>query len=161
MNIMNYYNEISEGYEELHREEQLKKLELIADYLRPKKTDFLLDVGCGTGITTERWGCVKTGADPAIKLLKKTKKGVFYINAEAEHLPFKDKSFDIVISITAIQNFHNVKKGIEEIKRVGKKRFVLSVLKKSERIGKIKGIIERNFKVKKIIEEDKDFIFII
>jgi len=158
---MNYYNKISEGYEELHREEQLKKLELIVDYLRPKKTDFLLDVGCGTGITTERWGCIKIGADPAVKLLKKAKKGVFYINAEAEHLPFKDKGFDVVISITAIQNFYDVKKGIAEIKRVGKKRFVLSALKKSKKIGKIKEIIEKNFKVKEIIEEDKDFIFII
>lgn len=159
---MNYYNEISKGYEELHKEEQTKKLEIISKYLKPKKNEILLDVGCGTGITTERWNCARIGADPSIKLLKKAKKkGIFYVNAEAEHPPFKDNSFDIVISITAIQNFHNIKKGIEEIKRVGKKNFVLSALKKSNKINKIKEIIEKNFKIKKRIEEDKDFIFII
>lgn len=157
---MNYYNKISEGYEELHKEEQLKKLDIISKHLKPKKTNVLLDVGCGTGITTERWSCVKVGVDPAVKLLKKAK-GAFYINAEAEHLPFKDKSFDTVISITAIQNFYDMGKGLKEIKRVGKKRFVLSALKKSEKIEKIKEIIEKNFKVKKRIEEDKDFIFVI
>jgi len=166
--IMTYYNQISEGYEELHKEEQLKKLRIISRYLKPKKTDLLLDVGCGTGITTERWKCIKTGIDPAIKLLKKAKtkkakegKNTPYINAEAEHLPFKNSSFDIVISITAIQNFHNIKKGIAEIKRVGKNKFILTALKKSKNISKIKDLIEENFKVKETVEEDKDFIFII
>ena len=32
---MTYYNEISEGYEELHKEEQLKKIELIKKFLKP------------------------------------------------------------------------------------------------------------------------------
>ncbi len=177
---MDYYDQISEGYEELHREEQLKKVKLIANYLKPKKTEFLLDVGCGTGITTERWNCVRIGADPAVKLLEKAKlknkprnnsknksrdnlnnKNIFYLNSEAEHLPFKDNSFDIVISITAMQNFRNIEKGIKEMKRVGKKKFILSALKKSKNINKIKKIIEKRFEVKKLIEEDKDIIFII
>lgn len=157
---MNYYNEISQGYEELHKEEQLKKVKLISNYLKPKKTDILLDVGCGTGITTKSWDCIKIGVDPAIKLLKKAK-SAFYINAEAEHLPFKDNSFDVVISITAIQNFNSIKKGIEEIKRVGKKKFVLTALKKSDKINEITDIIQKNFKVKEKTEEEKDIVFII
>ena len=157
---MTYYNEIAEGYEELHKEEQLKKIEIISKNIRINKNDLLLDVGCGTGITTKPWKCKKIGIDPAIRLLQKASDGI-YINAEAEHIPFKANSFDCVISITAIQNFNDIEKGLLEIKRVGKKRFVLSFLKKSNEGDEIKKLIEEMFDVKKVIEEEKDLIFII
>lgn len=160
---MNYYNQIAEGYEELHKEEQLKKIELIKQYFKPKQTDLLLDVASGTGLTTEPWDCRRIGIDPAIKLLERAKnrKEIQYINAEAEHIPFKDKSFDIVVSITAIQNFNDMEKGLREIKRVGKEKFILSALKKSPKIEKIKELINKIFELKETIEEDKDVIFII
>lgn len=159
---MNYYNEISEGYEELHKEEQQKKVELIKNYLKPKQTDLLLDVASGTGLTTEPWNCKRIGLDPAIKLLEKArnKQEIQYINAEAEHIPFKDNSFDIVISITAIHNFNNIEKGLREIKRVGKDKFILSTLKKSRKIREISKLIKKIFKPEEIIEEEKDIIFI-
>lgn len=157
---MGYYDEISKGYEELHKEEQLKKLDLIQKNFKVSEDELLLDVGCGTGITTSPWKCGKIGLDPAIKLLEKADSGI-YVNAEAEHIPFKDKSFDVVISITAIQNFHDIEKGLEEIKRVGKERFVLSFLKKSSKREIITNLIEKYFKIKKMIKEDKDLIFIL
>jgi len=156
---MNYYNQIAQGYEELHKEEQLKKINLIKNNIKTNKNDLLLDVGCGTGITTKFWNCEKIGIDPAIKLLKRDS-GAVFINGEAESLPFKDKSFDIVISITAIQNFNDIEKGLREIKRVGKDKFILSALKKSPKIKKISLLINKIFKPKEIIEEDKDLIFI-
>ena len=48
---MNYYDKIAKGYEELHKEEQLKKIKLIKTILKVNPTDKLLDVGCGTGLT--------------------------------------------------------------------------------------------------------------
>ena len=80
--------------------------------------------------------------------------------AEAENLPFKDSSFDVVISITAIQNFHDIEKGLKEIRRVGKDRFVLSFLKRSPKKDIITKNIKKLFKVVKEIEEEKDIIFI-
>jgi ubiquinone/menaquinone biosynthesis C-methylase UbiE len=157
---MQYYNKIAKGYEELYGEEQQKKMNLILQHVKVKKSDLLLDIGCGTGLTTKDWNCRKIGLDPAIQLLKRAC-GSHFINAEAEHIPFKDKSFDIVISITAIQNFHDIKKGLEEIKRVGKSRFVLSFLKKSEKAELIADLIEKSFKIKKILVEEKDIIYII
>ena len=68
---MNYYNKISEGYEELHKQEQLEKIQLIKKYISINQNEMLLDVGCGTGITTKFWNCKAYGIDPAIKLLKK------------------------------------------------------------------------------------------
>ncbi len=161
---MNYYDEISEGYEELHKEEQEKKIELIKQHLKVNPEEKLLDVGCGTGLTTRPWKCKRFGIDPSKKLLEKAKEKDpegEYAEAPAENIPFKDKSFDIVISITAIQNFNNIEKGLKEIKRVGKGKFVLSFLKKSDKREKIESIISSLFKPASKIEEDKDIIFLI
>ena len=161
---MSYYNEISEGYEELHREEQENKLKLIKKELSPIAQDTrLLDVGCGTGVTSQ-FECIIYGADPAIKLLEKAKnkqKPDFLICAEAENLPFKDGSFDMVISVTAIQNFHDINKGLDEMKRVAKPEaiFALSFLKRSEKKETITKSIKKRFKAEKFLEEDKDLIF--
>ncbi|MBU0629068.1 MAG: class I SAM-dependent methyltransferase [Nanoarchaeota archaeon] len=182
---MGYYDEISEGYEELYKEEQLKKVELIKGHLKVKASDKLLDVGCGTGLTTEPWDCIRYGVDPAPKLLERARlqSEIEYKLAPAENIPYPDGFFDVVISITAIQNFADIEKGLSEIKRVGKKRFVLSFLKKSivpngsskpsamldgfevsskaQTIKKesIDKLIRKIFKIKKIIEEDKDMIY--
>ena len=157
-----YYDDISEGYEELHREEQEKKMAIILGEVKVKPTDTLLDVGCGTGITTSPWKCIRTGLDPAKKLLEKgnKKNEVTYVHARAEEIPFPDNSFDLVTSVTAIQNFSDLKKGLSEIKRVGKKRFVLTYLKKSLKADNIEKIINELFIVKKRIEEERDIIFI-
>lgn len=158
---MGYYDEISEGYEELHKEEQLAKISLIQEHFKVEVTDKLLDVGCGTGLTTEPWDCVRTGADPAPKLLAKarSKDKITYVEAAAEKLPFEDGSFDVVISITALQNFADVEKGLKEIKRVGKDRFVLSFLRKSSKAEMMEELIRTLFVVDSLILEEKDIIF--
>lgn len=158
---MSYYDEISEGYEELHKEEQLKKVELIKKYLKLKPTDKLLDVGCGTGLTTSPWKCRRYGIDPAPKLLERArcKEEIEYKLAPAEDIPYPDGFFDAVISVTAIQNFADIENGLKEIKRVGKNRFVLSFLKKSNKKEYIDKSIRKIFKITNIIEEDKDLIY--
>jgi len=159
---MTYYDDISEGYEELHKEEQLEKIGLVKRFLAPKKEERLLDVGCGTGLTTEPWPCRRYGIDPAKKLIEKArdKENIEYKIAPAEQIPYKDHSFDYVISITAIQNFEDIEKGLKEIKRVGKKRFILTALKKSQKIEKIRDLILNLFDVEAVIEEEKDLIFV-
>lgn len=155
---MNYYNSISRSYNKLHKEEQLSKIRLIKDNLEIKKKDFLLDVGCGTGIFADEFNCTKIGIDPSIEMLKQGK-NAFYIQAYAENLPFKDNSFDNVISVTAIHNFKNIRKGLEEIKRVSRKNIALSILKRSAKINEIKNHIKKLFKITKTLEENKDIIF--
>ena len=39
---MNYYDEIAEGYEELHKEEQEKKIEIVKKHLEINPDDKLL-----------------------------------------------------------------------------------------------------------------------
>jgi len=153
---MDYYNKISKSYNELHKEEQLKKISLIKRHIKLNKNSLLLDVGSGTGISTKPFKnkCTAISLDPSYNMLKKSP--CIKIQAEAENLPFKDKAFDAVISITAIQNFLNIEKAIKEIERVAKGQIIISVIKKSKKLDKIKGLL-KNYKQ---IEEEKDIIFI-
>ena len=155
-----YYDTTARGYDELHREEQLNKLNIIEKNISVKNNDLMLDVGCGPCFSTEIFKCKVIGMDPSIKMLAQAKNGSF-VMGEAEHLPFKDRCFDVVISVTAIHNFDDVKKALLEIRRASNGRIVLTVLKKSKRIDEIKSLICKLFFVKRVVEEDKDLIFII
>lgn len=174
---MGYYDSISSGYEELHLEEQKKKLAIIKGMIKGllgssiKKGSLLLDVGCGTGITSDFSGFGRDvtvfGIDPAMKLLEKAKarkKPDYPVCAEAEHIPFKDRCFDIIVSVTAIQNFHDIAAGLDEIKRVGKEGreciFALSFLKRSQKREEIIGLIRGKFDVLEEIEGEKDIIIL-
>lgn len=161
--MMTYYDDISEGYEELHKEEQENKIKIIKPLIDISPHDKLLDVGCGTGLTTAPWKCKRYGIDPAKKLLDRArqKDNIIYKLARAEHIPYHNNFFDIVISITAIQNFEDIKKGLEEIKRVGKEKFVLTFLKRSKKRKFIENTIHELFDIKKEIEEEKDMIYVI
>ena len=156
---MNYYDETATGYNELHGEEQLNKLKIIADEIKVTKNTKLLDVGCGTGLSAKVFDCNITGIDPAEKLLEQApfKK----IKAKAESLPFKDNEFDVVIAVTSIHNFDDIEKGLKEIKRVGKDQFALTVLKKAQNADQIIEKIKNIFPVIQEIDESKDKIFIL
>jgi ubiquinone/menaquinone biosynthesis C-methylase UbiE len=151
------YNAIAKGYNSLHSEEQQKKLSIIKRHLQVRKSDLLLDVGCGTGLSSD-FDCHVFGADPSINLLKQAK--IPKVLALAEYLPFRNKTFDAVVSMTAVHNFNDKKKGLSEIKRVGKKRFALTVMKKSKYAREICSRIKTIFNPNKLIEEEKDFIFV-
>jgi ubiquinone/menaquinone biosynthesis C-methylase UbiE len=170
-NSDSYYDSIAKGYNELYAEEQLEKLEFIGKELKNnielkdfvKKNDSLLDVGCGTGISTAFFNCKnKTGIDPSKKILNIAKNHyptIDFKELSAEKISFKNNSFDIVVSLTAIQNFSEVKKGLSEIKRVGKKRFILTFLKKSPKSQSIDSLIREMFSVKKFLVQEKDNIY--
>ena len=69
---MQYYNKIASGYNELHKEEQLKKLELIKKYV--DFTGLVLDIGAGTGISSEFWKNAEViSLEPAFEMLKQSK----------------------------------------------------------------------------------------
>ena len=64
------YNKIASGYNELYEEEQLKKLKNIKDNIKVNITDKLLDIGCGTGISTNYFKCKSTGIDNSKEMIK-------------------------------------------------------------------------------------------
>jgi ubiquinone/menaquinone biosynthesis C-methylase UbiE len=169
--MTNYYDSIAKGYDELHGEEQLKKLELIGkeiktdsslkDFIRPIYK--LLDVGCGSGISTAFFKVKeKFGIDPSKELTKIATKNyptIKFTVQSAEKLLFKDKQFDVVLSLTAIQNFEDIEKGLLEIRRVGKGLYIMTFLKKSPKHELIDNLIKKEFNIVKKVEETKDVIY--
>ena len=168
---MDFYKLISKGYDELYGEEQKIKHDIIKVNLNIKNEDLLLDVGCGIGAD---FNCKVIGIDPSMDLLQQkstnrtnrnsivigNKKAMNKIQAAAENIPFKSNIFDKVISVTSIHNFNNIEQGIKEIKRVGKKDFAFSILKKAKNFEPIQSEIKNNFSIEKIIDAKQDWIFI-
>jgi len=159
---MNIYKTIAQGYDELYAEEQKIKLKLIKENMDIKNNDLLLDVGCGTGLSSD-FNCDVVGMDPSLELLQQSQINNNKNNkilAIAENIPFKDNAFDKVISVTSMHNFDDIAEGIKEIKRVGKNDFVFSILKRSAVYKLMEKEIKENFNIKKIIDDKKDSIFI-
>lgn len=163
--FMTYYDEIADGYDELYKEEQLRKFAVLqSDNDLFTDVETMLDVGCGTGFSLDYFGVKESvGIDSSEKLVAQYTGNQTIMVGFAEDLPFEDGSFDLVISVTAIQNFTNIKKGLQEIRRVGKKKFGLSFLKKSAKADYIEELIDDIFSEFQIlrIEEEKDYVFII
>ncbi len=93
-----------------------------------KKTDKVLDLGCGDGLNMGILSSMGvkslTGIDISAKLLKIAKeenpKAKFF-QASAEKLPFKNNTFDIVLVDSVFHHLLSYKKSLNEIYRVLKK----------------------------------------
>ncbi len=155
---MAYYSGIAQGYEELYREEQLGKLKVVLERLPYCKTDRVLDVGCGTGLSSLLFTCQKFGVDPTFELLQQAKARMPVVQGVAEQLPFRDNSFDIVVCLTALHNFTDPLRALLEMKRVGTGRFAISILKRAKDCEGLMKMVSRTFKVKEMLEDPKDFI---
>ena len=127
-----YYDNLAQGYDELHGEEQRKKMKIIRDNIVISPDSKILDIGCGTGISTD-FECECIGIDPSEKLIeeaiKKDKdKKHKYIVGKAEELDrfgFKDKEFDYVLCVSAVHHFNDFDKCLKEINRISKKAVIM------------------------------------
>jgi len=152
---MKYYSAISKGYNELYEKEQIEKINLIKDNIELNGP--ILDIGSGTGFSRELFKDIMQ-LEPCLEMINQSKGNL--ICGRAENLPFKDNTFNSIISITSLHHT-NIEQAIEEIRRVAKPkcRFVFSILKKSKQFHKIKTKLHQNFNLKEI-EHKKDLIFI-
>lgn len=160
------YKDIASGYNELHGEEQKKKIALVMQNLELDKNLLLLDIGTGTGLALEalKGKCRCIGIEPCKELIEQANPDIKekITEASAEKIPFGENKFDAVISITAIHNFDNAEKAITEIKRVAKPKaqIIITILKKAEKAEEIKRLLIRNFLFRKEAEEEKDIILV-
>jgi demethylmenaquinone methyltransferase/2-methoxy-6-polyprenyl-1,4-benzoquinol methylase len=149
---MTYYDATAQSYDALYGEEQLRKFEKIKNEL----TGRVLDVGCGTGIVTKYIKNV-VGLDNSKEMLK------FYdgekVFGDAHELPFQDKSFDTVLSLTVLQDLEKPLKALKEMKRVGKK-VVFSIQKRNWDESRTEKLINAAGLQGKMVEGEKDWFFI-
>lgn len=160
----NYYNGISRGYKELYHQEQIKKINLIKNYL-PKENS-LLDLGCGDGVLNKflekKVNLISFDlSEELLKLNPNKKENKFHGNCE--NLPFKNNSFEFIFSLTMLQDTKNPTTVLEEIYRVSKNNsnVIISYLNKINNEKQVIRKIEKLFNVIKIIEEEKDKIYIL
>jgi ubiquinone/menaquinone biosynthesis C-methylase UbiE len=99
-----------------------------------KAGDKILDVGCGKGFLLYDFtqvvpGIEVRGLDISSYAIENAKEEVrpFLQVGHAKQLPFADKSFDLVISITTLHNLYcyDLDSALREMERVGKKKYLV------------------------------------
>lgn len=106
----------------------VKKFEtsLLLEMLMPKRGETLLDVGCGTGVftldvlhyETKIFG-IDISTPMLVQAVKKTSIYPFCpIAGDMSALPFPDKSFDKVYSMTALEFVADAEQAVSELDRV-------------------------------------------
>ena len=104
--IAEKYDRMASSYEELYRQEQLKKYATAG--LEVKPGEVVLDCGCGTGLYSEIVPCGDSpiiGVDLSLKMLEEVRKRparrrMQVLQADATHLPFISAAFGAVVSFT-------------------------------------------------------------
>jgi len=123
---MRRYDLTAEMYEMRYAEEQVVKYKASLKSLNITRNSRVLDVGCGTGLLFSHVAAeaqTVVGVDISGKLLLQAKerardsRNVHLVQADADHLPFKDNHFNVVFAFTVLQNMPKPLETLSEIKR--------------------------------------------
>jgi ubiquinone/menaquinone biosynthesis C-methylase UbiE len=124
---MRRYDLTAQLYEVRYAEEQEAKYRIALENLRVAGT--ILDVGCGTGLLFSHVAVkaeTVVGVDVSKQLLLQARKragkfrSVHLVQADADHLPFKNACFNVVFAFTVLQNMPKPSETLMEIKRTAK-----------------------------------------
>ncbi len=155
MSVREKYNRTASIYNQRYRAIQREKYKIMLSGLKLKGR--ILDHGCGTGLLSKFLGKNINGVDNSAEMLKIKGSGDL---ADVEKLPYKDGTFDFILSFTTLQNCSSQEKAIKEAKRVLKPKgtFVCTFLRSLE--PKLKLLLEKHFKTleKRPCGEDIGFI---
>lgn len=123
------------GYGGFHYDGRWKPVaKELASHYGLKSGDHVLDVGCGKAFLLYELTQIVpnlhvTGLDISQYAVENGKEEIrsHLIQGHANHLPFKDKSFDLVISLNTLHNLHcyDLDKALREIERVGKNKYLV------------------------------------
>ncbi len=100
--------------------------ELILNFLNPAPGEIVLDAGCGTGVFTRdiiSKGSKVTGLDISFPMLQRAREkaggfGFHPVWGDISTLPFREESFDKVVSMTALEFIAEAKAAVAELFRV-------------------------------------------
>lgn len=80
----------------------------------------VLDVGCGNGAYLARLqarGAITTGCDLSLGMLEASAGGRL-VNADAQHLPFRQEIFDVVLAAHMLYHVPDQRRAVAEVRRV-------------------------------------------
>lgn len=121
-----------DGYESttINPEEAARR---IIKILKIKKSDKVLEIGCGAGMIAQYLDCDYVGIDYSVFLVRKHIKILNHsvLFAKANNIPFKDEYFDKIFAYSVFHYFPDqeyAKKVLKEMKRVCKGRIFIGDL---------------------------------
>jgi ubiquinone/menaquinone biosynthesis C-methylase UbiE len=113
---------------------ELMRFKKIKDLLQLTNDDHFLDIGCGSGYLLNQAACKQgIGVDISDLMVKtagencKNNGKKFIVQSDAENLPFKNRSFNKIVSTEVIEHILHPKALLEEIVRVSKKNTVIVI----------------------------------
>jgi ubiquinone/menaquinone biosynthesis C-methylase UbiE len=126
------YDRIAKRYHEKRTEEKLisseyNEMPATLSLLKNVKGKKILDLGCGTGIYAKilkRRGAIVSGIDLSSKMIEIAKQNVKEVDfrvGSVYKLPYKSRTFDIVLASRVVNYFANLNKAFREVRRVLKK----------------------------------------
>jgi ubiquinone/menaquinone biosynthesis C-methylase UbiE len=127
--VMRRYDLTAQFYDVRYAEEQEAKYKVALENLKIVRNSFILDVGCGTGLLFSHVIALAetvVGVDVSRKLLLQARerakifRNVHLVQADADHLPFKNDYFTVVFAFTVLQNMPKPAETLNEIKRTAK-----------------------------------------
>ena len=111
-----------------------RRIKLLQRYAAARPGDHVLEVGCGAGHVLATFPDVqRTGIDLSAAMLKRARKrlgkDVELMQSAAEHLPFADSTFDVVLCTEVLEHTVAPEKVILELMRVARPggRVVVSI----------------------------------
>ncbi|MBN2052418.1 class I SAM-dependent methyltransferase [Candidatus Woesearchaeota archaeon] len=109
--------------------------QMLIDHYKLPKNAKILDVGCGKAFLLYELSLLLPEAtivgfdfsEYAIKNSKEEIRDKLFVHKAQDKYPFKDKEFDLVISLTTLHNLEvfDLKKALKEVERVGKNKFIV------------------------------------
>jgi SAM-dependent methyltransferase len=127
---MTAWSERAEAYRQSPGHREGADLDLVVEWCEPSPGVKVLDVATGGGHVARRLreaGCEVVTLDPSPGMQAD-------VLAPAEHIPFDDGAFDVVVTRIAPHHFEDIRAAIEELERVSKRLVVIEdTLYSSER----------------------------
>lgn len=122
-NVANWYDDLLKGADTYQKNVVLPNL---TKMMQVHKGEKILDMACGQGFFAKEFfklGADVSGADISLELIKKAKENSdekidFFVSSSDKLLNLKDKSYDKITVILAIQNIANIEGTIKEAYRV-------------------------------------------
>ncbi len=163
MKLSEYYDALSIKYDDLYNDYKIKMMRDIEKTIIQNEIDmdkdFVLDIGCGTGIYL-KFINNSVGLDISYKMAEKSKLNTnkFVVVGSCEDLPFKKNTFDCIISFFGPLNHCQISRSLKEIRRVLKKngKFIFTVANVYDIRWIIKTVFKKGYNyVKKSINQKK------
>jgi len=166
--IMRRYDVTARMYEERYEEEQAVKYKAALKHLNVARHNSVLDVGCGTGLLFSHVAAeaqTVVGVDISRLLLRQAKerardfRNVQVVQADADHMPFTNRPFNVVFAFTVLQNMPKPLETLSEIKRNAKQgaAVVVTGLKKAFSLEAFRALLE-NAGLQVVALEDSDVL---